>query len=102
MDTIWDSPLREVGAKAAAPYYLPRYVNGFQVLVPIAAQQGLHKWRVDNTELRAATAGLGFRNTKLLTDYVGDGVLVLADWGSTLQGTAEGEWVKVPVLGAQA
>jgi len=52
-----------------------------------------NEYYVDNTDLKADTPGLGFRNSKHLEDRAGDAAV---EWGSTVMGVDLGDgWLRV-------
>ena len=71
---------------AGSPRYLPKRLQGLQVLWPLAPEI----FRVQNT-LQARSKGLAYRRSKSSGDV--DPKQVVA-WGSTVTGRDEGDWIR--------
>jgi hypothetical protein len=85
-------PVQLAEEKEGKYYYLPKYIDGIKVLF----LERDNTWRVDNSNLRASSPGLGYRKKKDLDAHAGSDVR--ADWGDLVQGTDAGDgWVKCHV-----
>jgi len=71
--------------------YLPMFQNGVPVLDPLCPEK---LFLIDNSELKARTAGVGFRLSRKMDDR--DVAEALAVWGMKLRGVQTGpDWVRI-------